>query len=266
MKDDPTTDARSDVRDDARDESATFAGMLQAQSVNRRLRKSERTRYLILGKIAERIEQSPTGRITVETLLNDTGLSRGTFYNYFRDINDGIYVLLALFLETWNVDSQRQGGNKDLFKAIFDTNLLYCLRYEKNAAFFSAFSYYASSMSELLVLRNQINAAWAVRIAKAIERRFKISFSAQENTYLQGTLRMLIVMTTGTLEEYYVHRNPLLCAAFSDVYELSFALSRQWHPVLSNPAYSVAEMAHYQTLKGAMSVKADMSLLVGAEK
>lgn len=265
MKDDRMTDTRDDAGQDVQEPSPTFVGMLQAQSVNRRVRKAERTRYLILSKIAERIEQSPTGRITVETLLNDTGLSRGTFYNYFRDINEGIYVLLALFLETWNVDSHRQGGNKDLFKAIFDTNLLYCLRYEKNAAFFSAFSYYASSMSELLVLRNQINAAWAVRISRAIERRFKIVFSEQESTYLQGALRMLILMTTGTLEEYYVHRNPLLCAAFGDVHELSFALSRQWHPVLSNPAYSVAEMAHYQTLKGTMSDRSDAGLLIGQD-
>ncbi|MFQ1064112.1 TetR/AcrR family transcriptional regulator [Bordetella trematum] len=246
MKDAPTTDTPRDAPVDVQPEAATFVGMLQAQSLNRRVRKAERTRYLILSKIAERIEQSPTGRITVEMLLNDTGLSRGTFYNYFRDTNEGVYVLLALFLETWNVNRPREGGNKDLFQAIFDTNLRYCRRYEENAAFFAAFSYYASSMSELLVLRNRINTAWAVRIAKAIQSRFKITFNAQENTYLQGTLCMLIAMSTGTLEEYFVHRNPLLREAFPDVNALSFALSRQWHPVMANPRYAATEMGHYE--------------------
>ncbi|MVW70511.1 TetR/AcrR family transcriptional regulator [Bordetella sp. 15P40C-2] len=258
MKDDSSIAPTTPTEDDVRHDAATFVGMLQSHAVNRRLRKAERTRYLILSKIAERIEQSPTGRITVENLLNDTGLSRGTFYNYFRDTNEGIYVLLALFLETWNVNDQRDGGNRDLFRAIFDTNLRYCLHYEKNAAFFAAFSYYASSMNELLVLRDQINAAWAVRIAKAIERRFQVAFSTEESRYLQGALCTLIVMTTGTLEEYFVHQNPLLRAAFADVYELSFALSRQWHPIMSNPAYSVSEMAHYQTLKASLLSAGEM--------
>ncbi|MGE4368767.1 MAG: TetR/AcrR family transcriptional regulator [Burkholderiaceae bacterium] len=230
----------------------TFVGMLHAQSINRRLKKAERTRYLILARLAERIEEAPTGRITVETLLNDTGLSRGTFYNYFRDVHEAIYVLLALFLETWNVNNTRKNGAKDLFRAVFDTNLSYCLRYQKNAAFFAAFSYYASSMSELLVLRNQINTAWAVRITRAIERRFDVTLTEQENTYLQGALRMLIVMSTGTLEEYFVHRNPQLCQAFADVHQLAFALSRHWYPVLSNPAYSIAEIAHYDALKASL--------------
>ncbi len=225
----------------------TFAGMLLEQSVNRRLKKAERTRYLILSKLAARIEQAPTGRITVEMLLNDAGLSRGTFYNNFRDVNECIYVLLALFLETWNVDNKRRSGSKDFFRAVFDTNLAYCLRYEKNAAFFAAFSYYASSMTELLALRNEINASWAIRVTRAIQRRFEAGFDGDENTYLQGALRMLILMTTGTLEEYYVHRNPQLRAAFKDVHQLAFALSRQWYPVLSNPAYAAAEVAHYDT-------------------
>lgn len=245
--DSPPEAGQSEPVSVAQDASQTFAGMLQSHSVNRRLKKAERTRYLILSKLAARIEQAPTDRMTVEVLLNDTGLSRGTFYNYFRDVNEGIYVLLALFLETWNSKATRHGGSTDLFRSVFDTNLAYCLRYEKNAAFFAAFSYYASSMNELLVLRNKINADWAVRVTQAIEKRFQATFGDKENTYLQGALRMLILMTTGTLEEYYVHRNPQLRAAFGDVHQLAFALSRQWYPVLSNPAYSVSEVAHYDT-------------------
>lgn len=231
------------------DTAATFVGMLLEQSLNRRLRKAERTRYLLLSKIAERIQQSPTGRITVEMLLNDSGLSRGTFYNYFSDVDEGIYVLLALFLETWDVDRSRQRDTQDLFKAIFETNLSYCLRYEKNAAFFAAFSHYASSMSRLLSLRNDINATWAVRIIRATERRFQVTLDTPQKNYLEGAVRMLILMSTATLEEYYVYQNTQLRTAFTDAHELAFGLSRQWYPVLSNPAYALVEMAQYEAMK-----------------
>ncbi len=240
---------RADVSMPGTVSRSTFVDMLAAQSINRGLKKAERTRYLLLSKIAERIRQNPTGRITVEMLLNDAGLSRGTFYNYFNDVDEGIYVLLALFLETWNEGRPTQRSNQDFFKAIYATNLSYCLRYEENASFFAAFSYYASSMEKLLDLRNEINASWAVRTIRAVERRFQLTMDAAQRTYLEGVVRMLILMSTGTLEEYYVYQNAQLRAAFRDAHELAFALSRQWYPALSNPAFAMGEMVQYEALR-----------------
>src|SRR5205085_11499121 len=79
------------------DGSERFDELLMKQSRDRSLGKRERTRALVLAHVASQLLSDPANLPSVETVLSETGLSRGTFYNHFTDMNECVQALLSSF-------------------------------------------------------------------------------------------------------------------------------------------------------------------------
>lgn len=216
------------------DGAMAFSTMLNAKAKDRALKKTERTRYLILSMLAHRFELHPTAKVTVENILEETGLSRGTFYNHFKDVDECIYVLFQLFMEQWD-DRTRSPQPKDLFGTIFEVNHYYCVRYEQNTALFAAYTYYAAGLPDLLALRNRINSEWVKRIVASVTKKTAPGLTPTQVQKLEGCIKMLVAMTIETLRERYINRDNMLTNAFKTSEELTHAISRQWYPVLADP-------------------------------
>lgn len=64
------------------------------------LKKTDRTKQLYCEALMRICEERPLSKVTVRSLVEETGTARQTFYNNFRDINDLISYLPINYLKT----------------------------------------------------------------------------------------------------------------------------------------------------------------------
>lgn len=209
-----------------------FERRLSEQSRDRTLAKRERTRCLLLAAIARSLQNEPPNKVTVEAVLDETGLSRGTFYNHFRDLDQAIFVLLQTFLESW-LSGRKRSREASGYEAILETNRFYCLSYEENAGLFAAISHFSLTNPELVSLRLKINDDWVIKIVQSIQRRRGHDYAEIDQIALAGTLRILVAMSVATLQERYVNHDTVLCRAYPDHESLAVALSAIWDQVMT---------------------------------
>lgn len=208
--------------------------MLTARSRDRSLPKRERTRALLLSVAAGYIQDEPAGRLSVEAIVDEAGVARGTFYNHFRDVDDLKSELVRQFIQDiWRAPSRR-GRRRSSYDAIYETNMRYCRSYQANAGLFALFSDMATQDAELLKLREQINADWVEKVVAAIARRRGYPFGDEERRKAEGAIRLLVAMSIESLRERYVDKDPMLCRLLPTTESLAEMLSQIWHRVISD--------------------------------
>ncbi|MGE8944001.1 TetR/AcrR family transcriptional regulator [Leptospira interrogans] len=224
-----TGSRRKGVGEVASEPAFRFEDILAGRSKDRSLPKRMRTHYLILAIVARYLNADPARPPTVELLLDEAGLSRGTFYNHFKDMDDCMSVLVGLFLETITVRGIKSAAQRSNYDAILDTNLSFTRAYEANAGLYALFSQLASRNLDLLRMRERLNADWVKRIVAVVAHRRSRDFGAEERSRFEGELRILIAMTIETLRERFVDREAMLCHSFPTTDSLAIALSDIWH-------------------------------------
>lgn len=216
-------------------EGERFDELLNLKSRDRKLPKRERTRCAVMACLARQLLAEPGRRPLIETILNDTGLSRGTFYNYFTDIDEAVEALLiAFFRALWSPPARRRDrepSTKD--DAVYAANLWYCRAYEINAGLFAAYSHVSAYTPSLVQMREKMNAVWVDRVIEAVSRDHAVKFKASLRHEFRGALRLLIAMSIEALRERHVHRDQLLTSSFSDAQELAAGLTNIWNVVIN---------------------------------
>lgn len=220
-----------------------FEEVLAIKSRERTRPKRERTRYMLLSLVARHLRTTRGKLMTVEALLDEAGLSRGTFYNHFKDMDECAAVLVNLFFEHVTYRRTVTKGPRSSYEAILNANTDYCRAYEANAGVYSLFSELATRDPEVLRMRERMNSEWVDRIIAAVARRRGQLFSAEERGKFEGVLRLLIAMTIESLRERFVHGDALLCRSFPTADSLAKALSDQWYLAMvefENPTHPTA--------------------------
>lgn len=213
------------------DANVRFDTLLEKKSLDRALGKRERTRFLVLSAVARQLLDNPAKRPAIEVMLKETGLSRGTFYNYFTDIDDCVVSLLSAFFRAlWGRGSFSSPGQSRRPESdpVYEANLWYCVAYETNAGLFAAFSQVSTYTPALLQMRERMNAAWVDRVLAASSRRRGRPYQGAEKAAFKGELRLLIAMSIEALRERNVHRDPLLLKSFPGVETLARGLTTMW--------------------------------------
>lgn len=206
-----------------------FEEVLAMRSRERTRPKRERTRYMLLSIVARHLRAFPGKLMTVEALLDEAGLSRGTFYNHFKDMDECAAVLVNLFFEHVTYRRSATKGPRSSYDAILDANTVYCRAYEANAGVYSLFSELATRDPEVLRMRERMNSEWVDRIIAVVARRRGHPFAEGERSKFEGVLRLMIAMTIESLRERFVHGDALLCRSFPTADSLAKALSDQWY-------------------------------------
>lgn len=216
-----------------------FDELLEMKSRDRKLGKRERTRFLVLSRVARQLLNEPAKRPVVEVVLDETGLSRGTFYNYFTDIDEAVEAVLSAFFKAlWPRRSLRPSADRNGsdYDAVYEANLWYCRAYETNAGLFAAFSQVAAYTPSLLRMREAMNADWVERVISATARKRGRQFEPSERRVFQGALRLLIAMSIEALRERCIHRDELLCSSFPDIETLAQGLTAIWQRTIDEHA------------------------------
>lgn len=220
--------AETDPHDDI-PTSLRFEEMLGHKSLDRSLPKRERTRYLFLTITARCVQEEPLRNPTVEFVLDQSGLSRGTFYNHFKDVDDCIFEMLSLFLEY--IESARVSNSRNLstYEAILEANDWYCRAYEANANLYAAVHRNAA----ITRLREDRNANWTMKVLHVSERRRGRAFTKLQRREYAGMIRILITMTIDTLRERFVNHDTLLTEAFPTASSLAAKVSDLWYRTMA---------------------------------
>lgn len=229
-------DGSQDWPDLELDAGERFDALLEKKSRDRGLSKRERTRFLVLSSVARQLLDNPAKRPAIEVVADETGLSRGTFYNYFTDVDECVVaVLSAFFRALWGRGSFSAKGRLPRAESdpVYEANLWYCTAYETNAGLFAAFSQVSTNTPDLLKMREQMNADWVDRVVAASGKRRGRPYQAAEKAAFRGQLRLLIAMSIESLRERNVHRDPLLLQSFPDVESLARGLTDMWHRTIS---------------------------------
>jgi AcrR family transcriptional regulator len=218
------------------DAGERFDKLLEKKSRDRALGKRARTRFLVLSSIARQLLANPAKRPAIEVVTDETGLSRGTFYNYFTDVDECVVALLSTFFKAlWGHGSFSSAGIslRPEADAVYEANLWYCIAYETNAGLFGAFSHVSTNTPALLRMREQMNADWVDRVLAASGKRRGRPYQGAERAAFKGQVRLLIAMSIEALRERNVHRDPLLLKSFPDVESLAKGLTDMWHRTIS---------------------------------
>ncbi|WP_250491973.1 hypothetical protein [Caballeronia sp. GAWG1-1] len=213
-----------------------FDELLDLKSRDRKLPKRERTRCAVMACLARQLQADPGRRPQIETILNDTGLSRGTFYNYFDDIDVAVEaVLVAFFKALWSPPAARRGKEAPDREtdAVYAANLWYCQAYEINAGLFAAFSHVSAYTPSLVRMREEMNAVWVDRVIEAVARAYGVKFGTALRRDFRGSLRLLIAMSIEALRERHVHQDELLTSSFPAAEDLATGLTNVWNDVIT---------------------------------
>jgi AcrR family transcriptional regulator len=217
-------------------EGERFDELLDLKSRDRKLPKRERTRCAVMACLARQLMTDPGRRPLIETILNATGLSRGTFYNYFDDIDVAVEaVLVAFFNALWSPPATRRNKESPAKERdpVFAANLWYCRAYETNAGLFAAFSHVSAYTPSLVRMREEMNAVWVDRVIEAVSRDHGVKFNATLRRDFRGALRLLIAMSIEALRERHVHHDQLLTSSFRDAQALAAGLTQVWNDVIN---------------------------------
>ena len=200
-----------------------FAAVLLERAGGPDLRKTERTRLLLLSALAARLESGaePT-ELRVADITADAGLAHGTFYRYFTDRRAALEILVGEFARhlRQSLSSVRDGPPASrarvhaatrayvrLFRA--NTGLMRCLMDlgPDGAAFRAHFQ--------------SLNRDWNERVAAAIARRRRAK-SCLPTAYAIGG------MIDDFLAALYLRRDPALAALANNEAAVADLLAGLW--------------------------------------
>lgn len=223
----------------------SFDEFLLRQSKDKKNPKRERTRYILLSQVANHLKTRGKNNFNVDSIIDEAGLSRGTFYNNFKDIEDAKACLILEFLEksrrpkkiSTGVEKHRSNDlnfKNKRYSSILETNIYFCKSYQANAHIYSILSDLSLHNPEILKVRESMNYDWVNEIVKSLDRRRGKPLSNEGELSLKGALRVLITMTIETLKERYVLEDKLLRESFPTADNLAEMLSEIWYKVMSD--------------------------------
>ncbi|MFL9925867.1 TetR/AcrR family transcriptional regulator [Herbaspirillum lusitanum] len=217
------------------EEGVRFDVLLDEKSRDRNFGKRDRTRFQVMACVARQLLDEPAKNPSIEAVLDETGLSRGTFYNNFTDMDGAIETVLSAFFEAlWahRPKADTAKSTQENYDPLYDANLWYCQSYETNAGLFAAFTRVAAYTPTLLRMREEMNASWVERVISATVKKRGHAFSAAERKAFQGALRLMVAMSIEALRERYIHLDALLSNSFPDATAMAVGLTEIWQETI----------------------------------
>lgn len=227
--------SRASVQDDVPSASSSFGDWLIAQSRDRDLAKSERTRFRLLAATERLLRDHSPADISINQIVALARVSRPSLYTYFEDLRQIMNVLLRMFSQKKWYDEARTRLHTTLPEGIRAANLRYCQMYEQNAHMYSAMAQTIPISEELTQNGFELNARLARRTVARMRRDGRV-FDEAESQRLEATVLMLIAMSEGALRLRYSLRQPTLEAALPSVEAIAEEMTRIWYKALDIPA------------------------------
>jgi AcrR family transcriptional regulator len=209
-------------------ETLNYESMLQAQIRNREIPKRERTRLSMMAAACRLLQNLPLNELSVDKMLNEAVLARGTFYLHFSDFDQFLSQLLtSCFEATWNSRPPQLRTSDPLLK-IRHVNRYYCRLYEQNSGLMSAFRIYSLHDKSFAAVVGAFNKKYCNMLVRVFRRRYRRDLLVANERELKSTLLILCAATDEALRSRFVQRDKSLCECFPSADSLAEHLSIVW--------------------------------------
>ncbi|HRL21402.1 MAG TPA: TetR/AcrR family transcriptional regulator, partial [Alcaligenes sp.] len=192
------------------------------------LPKRIRTRHKLIAATASVMEQCGYEGLTIEAIVKEAGVARGTFYLYFTDRSEAARIVMRAFAAMMRRYRPRGGGKLPAVQAIYRTNLFYIQSYALNSRLLAGRESLMRDCPQLVQSRDAINSHWARIILKDLYRRHGPTRTPAD-PLVQLAIRAVIAMADEFLREIYVYRSPSLVRLAQDPRQVAWALTQVWH-------------------------------------
>lgn len=200
----------------------------KAQRRNKRVR----TRLSLIAATAAQMEAVGYERLTIDAIVEDARLARGTFYLYFANRSEAAMAVRRAFNALMRSRRPRTRGTASRYQAILAVNRFYVACYRRNAPLLRGHEALMHDRPALSHSRDFLNHRWARVILRDILRSKGLPPGEANETRSILAARTAIAMADELLREAFVNDNPNLQAIAQDEDEIAEVLSILWYRAL----------------------------------
>lgn len=190
--------------------------------------KRTRTRYSLIAATAWELERSGYDGLTIEKIVQEARLARGTFYLYFPHRSDAAASVMSAYRALIRKRRPRGGRRLDGYEAILHMNRFYVSTYALNASLLSSVESLVRDRPEQARKRDFWNDRWARAVLEDVMRRTGWKPDGNEARAVLA-IRAVLAMADELLREAFVHRSPKLTQLAMNEETVAEVLSILWH-------------------------------------
>lgn len=194
----------------------------------RKLPKRTRTRYSLIAATAWELERSGYEGLTIEKIVQEARLARGTFYLYFPHRSDAAAAVMSTYRALIRKRRPRGGRRLEGYEAILHMNRFYVSTYALNANLLTAVEPLVRDRPEQARKRDFWNDRWARAVLEDVMQRTGWSPDG-DGIRAMLAIRAVLAMADDLLREAFVHRSPKLAELALDEETVAEVLSILWH-------------------------------------
>ncbi len=193
--------------------------------------KREKTRAKILAATAKQLEKVGYDALTVDDIIHEVGMARGTFYIYFESRSFAVEAVMMAYFKAL-ADNRPKVTSPDPFDAIMEFNRYYVANYERNSALAACIEPLCREREEISQLRQQSNHDWCQSVVRDLEKRCgdaALQTPAAVKTLLIWSMSSLV---DELLREMFINKSPHLVHLTDNTDQVAELISLVWFRAL----------------------------------
>ena len=191
--------------------------------------KRIRTRRKLLAATAAVMEQSGYEGLTIDSVVKEAKVARGTFYLYFADRSIAAIAVTRAFAAVMRKLRPRGGSKLPAAESIYRTNLFYILSFSVNSRLLAGRESLMRDCPQLIRRRDAVNIRWTQTVLRDLCNRSGAPPELLADSQARLAIRAVISMADEFLREIYVYRSPSLVKLAHSPEQVAEALTQVWH-------------------------------------
>lgn len=132
--------------------------------------KRARTRRALIAATAQQMERTGYERLTIDGIVQEAGLARGTFYLYFSNRTEAAVAVYRAFAAMIRVRRPRRIKGRSRYESLYDINLFYIRCYRQNARILVSRQMHVQDWPGFDAYMDSLNHRWARTILRDLAR------------------------------------------------------------------------------------------------
>jgi AcrR family transcriptional regulator len=193
-----------------------------------KLPKRTRTRHSLIAATAREMERVGYEGLTIDNIVLQARLARGTFYLYFANRSDAAAAVMRAYRALIRMRRPRGGKRLGRYETILRMNRFYVSTYSLNATLLAGVESLIRERPDQALSRDFWNDRWARAVLSDALHRCGEDRTADEPRALLA-IRAVLAMADELLREVFVYKSPAFAPFSHDEETVAEVLSIVWH-------------------------------------
>lgn len=191
--------------------------------------KRARTRRALIAATASQMERIGYERLTIEGIVEEAGLARGTFYLYFSNRTEAAVAVYRAFAAMIRVRRPRRIKGRSRYESLYDINLFYVRCYRQNARILVGRQMHVQDWPGFDAYMDTLNHRWARTILRDLARFRHLPPTTVTDHRSLLAARAMIAMSDELLRKAVVLDDPTMRDMSAKDETLAEVMSIMWY-------------------------------------